>query len=334
MNQQVLSQQEIDSLLNALDAGEIDTESLGEETREEEVRSYDFRRPIKLSKEYINTLYMIFENFSKIAGNILSSKIYSDVDISLVVVEQISFDEFLRSIPKTTLMGIFNSKPLGGVQILEINPLFCMQAIDLICGGLGEGQSIENIDLQGFTDIELGILDDIVQVILESFESAWSEIIQVETEIESIETNPQLVQSMSPNEPVILISFQVKVAGDTSFMNICIPFVSFENVIDKLSFRNWFDYEQEEDPNAREILEERVLSSTVDLQVVLGKSIVTVDEFLHLESGDVLQLDVKSSEPLEMYIEDRLHYLVRPGQIDNKFAVEVLQYIEEDVENE
>lgn len=329
---QVLSQQEIDSLLDALNTGEIDTESLEEETEKGRVRSYDFRRPIKLSKEYINTLYMIFENFSKIAGNILSSQVHSNVEIALGAVEQISFDEFIRSIPKTTLMGIFQSKPLSGIQILEINPQFCMQAIDLMCGGT-DGKYIKDInEKQGFTDIELGILEDIVLVILQSFESAWSEIIQVKTEVESLETNPQLVQNMSPNEPVILISFTVDVLGNSSFMNICIPFVSFENVIDKLSFRNWFDYEKEVDSSAKEILTERIISSTVDLEVALGKSTITVDDFLQLEQGDILQLDMKITDPLKMYVEDRLHYLVKPGEINNKLAVQVLQYIEEGVE--
>ena len=117
---QVLSQQEIDSLLTALNTGEINTEALEDDG--ERVREYDFRRPIKLSKEYINTLYMIFENFSKIVGNFFSSQINTNVEVGLGAVEQISYDEFIRSIPKRTLIGIFKSRPLGGVQILEINP--------------------------------------------------------------------------------------------------------------------------------------------------------------------------------------------------------------------
>lgn len=331
---QVLSQQEIDSLLDALNTGEIDTGTLEEETEKEKVRSYDFRRPIKLSKEYINTLYMIFENFSKIAGNILSTQVHTNVDISLGAVEQISFDEFIRSIPKTTLMGIFHSRPLSGIQILEINPQFCMQAVDLICGG-SDGGYIKTInEKQNFTDIELGILEDIVMIVLQSFESAWSEIIEVKTELESMETNPQLVQNMSPNEPVILISFALEVLGHTSFMNICIPFVSFEHTIDKLSFKNWFDYEKETDNTAKEILTDRIISSTANLEVSLGKSIITVDDFLQLELGDILQLDMKITDPLTMYIEDRPHYLVKPGEFNNKLAVQVLQYIEEDVSDE
>lgn len=329
---QVLSQQEIDQLLAALDTGEIDSDTVLEEKEVDKVKSYDFRRPIKLSKEYINTLYMIFENFSKIAGNLLSSQIRSNAKISLGGVEQISYDEFVRSIPKSTLLATFRSKPLTGLQLLEINPQFCMQAIDLMCGGFEKTTINMPSDKERFTDIELGILEEIIISILRSFEAAWAEIIDIETELDSLETNPQLIQNMSPNEPVVLISFVIDVLDNTSFMNICIPYVSFENVIDKLSMKNWFDFDKEINENSQEILKDRIMSSTANLEVVLGKSIITVDDFLHLETGDVLQLDLKTTDPLKMYVEDKLHYLVRPGEINSRLAVQVLQYIEEDVE--
>lgn len=329
---QVLSQQEIDSLLAALNTGEFETDTNLEEKEKNKVRAYDFRRPIKLSKEYINTLYMIFESFSKIAGNLLSSQIRSNAKISLGGVEQISYDEFIRSIPKSTLLGIFRSKPLTGIQILEVNPLFCVQAIDLMCGGFERTNVHMPDNKERFTDIELGILEEIIMSILRSFEAAWAEIIDIETELDSLETNPQLIQNISPNEPVVLISFILDVLDNRSFMNICIPYVSFENVIDKLSMKSWFDFDKEVNENSQEILKEKIMTASANLEVVLGKSTITVDDFLQLEIGDILQLDLKTTDPLKMYVEDKLHYLVRPGEVNSKIAVQVLQYIEEDVE--
>lgn len=329
---QVLSQQEIDSLLNAIDTGEIVSEDL-EEEKEDKVRSYDFRRPIKLSKEYINTLYMIFENFSKISGNLISSQVSSDVEIKLGAVEQISYDEFIKSIPKTTLIGLFKSKPLTGVQLLEINPHFCYQYIEIMCGGGADQVNLEAASKE-FTEIELGILEELVEGILKSFEAAWGEIIDLKSEVESLETNPQLIQNLSPNEPVVLMSFSVDVNNSRSFINICIPFVSFENIMDKLSFRNWFDFQKESNEENKEVLAERIISSTVDLKVLLGETKITVDDFLQLETGDIIQLNLKTTNPLEMYVEDRLHYLVKPGQVKGKLAVEVLQYVEGEVNYE
>lgn len=329
---QVLSQQEIDSLLNALNTGEIDPDLIKEEDEKNRVKSYDFRRPIKLSKEYINTLYMIFENFSKIAGNLLSTQVRTNVNMKLGAVEQISFDEFIRSTPNPTLMGIFRSKPLAGTQLLEINPQLCEQILELLCGGF----ETRSIKLSGkkekFTDIELGLLEEVVLVILKSFEAAWSEILKINTEIEALESNPQQVQNMSPNEPVILTSFIVEIFDNRSFVNICLPYVSLENIIDKLSIKNWFEFKEEENGLDQSVLIEKIQSSTVNLEVTLGQSSITVDDFLQLEVGDVLQLDMDISSPLKMYVEDKLHYLVKPGVFNDKLAVEVLQYIEGDVE--
>lgn len=329
---QVLSQQEIDSLLNALHTGEIDPDTIKEEEEKNKVKSYDFRRPIKLSKEYINTIYMIFENFSKMAGNAVSNMIHSNVDIKIGAIEQVSFDEFVHSIPNPTLIGLFHSKQLKGSQFIEINPQFCGQVIELMCGG-AESSYTKNLRKKNtFTDIEIGILEETVLSILKAFEASWNDVIELETELDDLQTNPQLVQSMSPNEPIILISLILELLDNKSFMNICIPYMSFEDITDKLSMKNWFDFEKEGNENNREILADRIKSLIVDIEVDLGKTYLTVDDFLQLEEGDIIQLNSRINDPLQMFIEDRLHYLVKPGEVDNKLAVEVLQYIEEDVE--
>ncbi|MFY9612497.1 MAG: FliM/FliN family flagellar motor switch protein [Tissierellaceae bacterium] len=303
-----------------------------------------FKREMKPEKFADLAIPMMVEEISggspsrnlvaKIAGNFLSSQIRSNVKIELGGLEQLSYDEFIRSIPKSTLMGLFRSKPLTGVQILEINPEFCNQAIALMCGGDEDTAVNLPMDKERFTDIELGILEEVVVTILKAFEAAWIELIEVETKLDTLETNPQLVQNISPNEPVVLISLMVEVLENSSFMNICIPYVSFENVIDKLSMRNWFDFEKDTVADTQEVLKDRIMASEVNLEVVLGKSIITVNDFLQLEAGDILQLDMKTTDPLKMYVEGKLHYFVKLGQINNRLAVQVLQYIEEDVEDE
>ncbi len=331
---QVLTQQEIDSLLSALNSGELDPDALKEEEEKNKVRTYDFRRPIKLSKEYINTLYMIFENFSKLAGNLMSTQVRTNVSMKIGAVEQISFDEFIRSTPNPTLMGVFRSKPLSGIQLLEINPNFCEQIVELMCGGFESDYSKRIRKKDKFTDIELSILEELLLSILKSYEAAWSEIIEIDTSIDLIETNPQMIQSLSPNEPVILASFTMEIFKEKSFINLCIPYISIENIMDKLSLKNWFDFEKESVEENKEIISERLMSSDVNLEVSLGKSSITVNDFLQLEKGDILQLDMDINAPLRMYVEDKLHFLVKPGVYNDRLAVEVLQYIEGDVENE
>ena len=201
-----------------------------------------------------------------------------------------------------------------------------------MCGGLESKFSGVGEKKEKFTDIELGLLEEVVLIILKAFESAWSEIIEIETEIDYLESNPQMVQSMSPNEPVILTSFVIETFGNKSFINICLPYVSLENIIDKLSIKNWFEFEKESDGLDKTVLIDKIKGSIVNLDIALGESSITVDDFLQLEVGDVLQLDTNISDPLKMYVEDMLHYLVKPGVFNGKLAVEVLQYIEGDVE--
>lgn len=329
---QVLSQQEIDSLLNALNSGEINPDDIKEDEEKNKVRSYDFRRPIKLSKEYINTLYMIFENFSKMAGNTVSNLIHTNVDIKIGAIEQVSYDEFIHSIPNPTLLGLFHAKQLKGSQIIEINPQFCSQVIDLILGGSDSSYSKTVRKKDSFTDIELGVLEEVVLEIFKAFEASWSDVIDIDTELDDLQTNPQLLQNMSPNEPIVLTSFVLQLMGNKSFMNICIPYMSFEDITDKLSMKNWFDFDKDGTEDNKEVITENIKTLEVDLEVDLGRSLLTIEDFLHLELGDIIKLDKRIDDPLKMYVEDRIHFLVKPGKVDNRFAVEILQYIEEDVE--
>lgn len=329
---EILSQEEIDALLNALQTGEIDASSVGEDEERNKVKAYDFRRPIKLSKEYINTLYMVFENFAKLSSSQLSSLVNATVLMTVEMIEQISYEEFINSIPNPTLLGVYRSRPLNGTQVLEINPQFATQVIERVCGGAAtKGKGVTKKDK--FTDIELGILEDLVLSLLKPFQTAWDDIVEIETELDSLETNPQMVQSITPNEPVVLVSFSVELFAVKSLINLCIPYTSFEQITDKLSIRSWFEVDKGIDNTQfRAQISERLMRAGVDMTVELGRTWITVDDFIHLELGDVVRLDAKTDTPLKLFVEDRLHYFVQPGDLEGKLGVQILDYVEEDVE--
>lgn len=323
---QVLSQQEIDSLLAAVQSGEIDSEEL-EEAEKPKIKAYDFRRPVRLSKEYISTLTMIFEEFAKIAGNSLSTQVRNNVDLQLASIEQVSFEEFTNSVPRFTWMNIFHSEPLEGVQVVEVNPQFTLQMIELLCGS---SDIITTTELQGkeeFTEIELAILEEVSASFQRAFKAAWTDIMELNTILDSMATNPQMLQSMSPNEPVVLTTFTVTLLGNQTFMNLCIPYIFFEKILDKLSFKNWFHTEKENSHLDSEQLERNLQSVHVNTEVLLGKTKMTLDNFLQLEVGDIIQLDGKTSQPLVMSVENLPSYLVKPGLKGKNLAVEVLENI-------
>jgi len=169
--------------------------------------------------------------------------------------------------------------------------------------------------------------------LLKGFKLAWTETMEIEPVLDDIETNPQQLQTMPPNEPVVRISFGVEIFESNTSMHICIPYVSFENIIDKLSIKSWFDMERSYDENKyREMITDGLVGAEVAITVEMGKTVITVDDFLHLETGDIVQLDIGTDKPMKMYIEDKVHYLVQPGIHNEKLAVQVLQYLEEDVE--
>jgi len=327
---QVLSQEEIDSLLKALDVGKVPDLVEGEGDEKTNIKPYDFKRPFKLSKEYIDTLYMIFENFSKMSGMILSNQLLSNVEIKLVAVEQVSFEEFLRSVPSSTVVGTFSTEQFLSNQLIALSPQFSIQVIEMMCGGTNK-KNPEDIKRAQFTDIELSILEEIIVGLLKAFRLSWEEILTIETEIISVESNPQMMQSISPNEPVVLVTCSSEIGEFKSFVNLCIPYLSFDNIIDKLSIRNRFRYNDTGNNDYREIIGRSLMNVPVELEVALGKSIINVEDILQLEQGDLIQLDMNIKEPLKMYVEGKGYYLVKPGQVEGKIAVEVIQYIEEDV---
>lgn len=325
---QVLSQQEIDSLLQAVESGEIDAKGLDEQEQEKnKVKSYDFRRPVRLSKEYISTLNMVFEEFTKIIGNILSTQVRTNVDVQLASIEQVSFDEFVHSVPRFTLMGLFHSAPLEGTQIIEISPQLCLQLVDLLCGSVEIRDNAEEMTKESFTDIEMAILEEVLTNFVHSFELAWRDVVEIKGIMDSTETNPQMMQAMSPNEPVVLVTFTVELFNVRTFINLCIPYIFFEGILDKLSLRNWFHSEKETDHSDSGKLEKSLHSAPVNLEVLLGETVMTLENFLQLELGDIIPLDGKTSDPLILSVEKLPRYFVKPGLKGKNMAVEVLQYI-------
>lgn len=333
MSQAVLSQAEIDSLLEAMDSGEIDEESL-QETEQPKVKPYDFRRPVRLSKEYVSTISMILEDFSKIVVNQLSTRLRQPMDMDMVSIEQVSFDEFIHSVPRFTLLGSLSSQPHKGVQIIEINPQMCLQMVELLCGFDDVSAAPPETEKDSFTDIEMAILEDVMDAFSISFQTAWRDITEMDTTVESLDTNPQLLQSMSPNEPVVLTTFSVTLGETNSFMNICIPYIFFEEMLDKLSYRNLFHEGKEADESDHQKVAKTLEPVPVSLEVLLGKAEMSVANFLDMEEGDIIQLDEKTSKPLTMLIEDRPYYRVKPGTVEDKMAIEVLQFIGGESPNE
>lgn len=326
----ILTQGEIDALLSALDSGELNPEELEKEEEKQKVKPYDFRSPQKFSKDHIRTLELIHDNFARIISNYLTAQVRTNVKIKIETVQQITYEEFIHSVPNPTILTIFKMPPLSGSILFETNPQFVYQIIDVLLGGPGVGQ----YKLREFTDIDKNIIKQVNKGLISNLKLAWEDVLDVEPEIEGLETNPALNQTLAPSEPVALITFSAEMGGNNTFINICIPYLSIEKLLDKLVVQYWFR------ENDIEILEEskqklRKRMDIIELPLIsiLGSTNITVGDFLNLSIGDVITLDNKTSDPVKMVVGNQPYMWAKPGIIGKNRGVQILDIIDKDVEN-
>lgn len=327
---EVLSQSEIDELLSALSSGDILPEQVKDSSKEkQQVKKYDFRSPKKFSKEHIRTLEMVHENYARIISGYLTAQVRSSVVIKVAIVEQITYEEFIKSIHAPTILSIYRMPPFTGTLLFETNPQFVFQIIDILFGGPG-GTVFK---AREFTEIEKNVIRNVNTKLIENLKLAWEDVLDVQPEFLDIETNPALNQTMAPNEPVAIITLSVKLNGVQSYINMCIPYLAIEKVLDKLVVRYWFNISDEIDRDAeKEKVKKRIQGVPLGMTTVLGRTNIPIRSFLDLQAGDVIRLDRLVGTPIETFVEDRMHFKVLPGTHNKKKAVQVVEIIDKDVE--
>lgn len=324
----VLSQSEIDALLSALSTGDLEPEQIVQEEDKHKIKVYDFRSPQKFSKDHIRTLEMIHDNFARILSNYLTGQIRKNVKVKIETVEQITYEEFIHSVQNPTIMTLFKMPPLNGTILFETNLDFSYQVLDILLGGTGERKRTG----KEITDIDKNIMYQITDGMISNLKLAWEDIIHVEPEIESIETNPAINQTLAPNEPVALVTFSVEMGKTTTFINLCIPYISIEKLIDKLVVQYWFKNDETEDSKEVKQKMENVLKPIeVDIEAELGRASLTVDDFLKLNSGDIIRLDNNANNPIKVLIENKEYYYAKPGLVGKNMGISILEIINKDV---
>ncbi|MDY6934273.1 MAG: flagellar motor switch protein FliM [Spirochaetota bacterium] len=324
---EILSQDEIDALLTAISTGEMDTTDYSATKEQKKVKIYDFRRPDKFSKDQIRTLQMMHETFARLTTTALSAQLRALVSVHVASVDQLTYEEFIRSIPNPTTIAVINMDPLKGSAVLEIDPSITFTIIDKLFGGTGESARIS----RELTDIELSVMEGIIVRILGNLREAWSNVIDLRPRLGNVETNPQFAQIVPPNDMVVLITLETKVGEVEGMTNLCIPYITIEPIISKLSAQYWYSSIRKgaTDENAL-IIQNRL--ETVELQIVaeIGEVEVTMMEVLELNVGDVIKFpDAKINSDMTLRIGGRKKYKCRPGLIGNRIAIQIGESIEE-----
>jgi flagellar motor switch protein FliM len=322
---EVLSQNEIDNLLAALSSGELDAEEM-HDTSDKQVKNYDFKRPTKFSKEHLRTLEIIYEHYGRLLSTNLPVYLRKNIQVSVASSETVIFSEFTNALSNPVILGIVNFQPLGGTIIIELAAQLGFAMIDRMLGGTGDPLE-KNRD---FTEIEMTIIQKMMVVCMQLMREPWKNVTDINPVMERIETNSQFAQVIAPNDMIAIVTLNMKIGEVEGFMNVCLPFFTLENVMDKLNTKYWYANMQEQnEEDYEEYIEALIKRVDVPVKAVLGKSQVAVNDFLNLQVGDIIRLDTGVEDDLTVYVGNIKKFTALPGSSKDKYAVRVTSVIRE-----
>jgi flagellar motor switch protein FliM len=323
---EVLSQSEIDNLLAALSNGELDVDQM-QESGDRQVKDYDFKRPTKFSKEHLRTLEIIYEHYGRLLSTNLPVYLRKNIQVSVASSETVIFSEFTNALSNPVILGIVDFNPLPGNIIIELSPNLGFAMIDRMLGG--QGVPLEKS--RDFSEIEMTILQKLIVVCMQLMREPWKNVIDINPMMERIETNAQFAQVIAPSDMIAIVSLSVKIGDVEGFMNVCLPFFTLEDVMDKLNTKYWFSTMQKDDKvDYEEHIESLIKRIDVPVKAVLGKSLVSVNDFLNLQVGDIIRLDARVDSEMEVFVGNIKKFTALPGSNRDQYAVRVASVIREE----
>lgn len=335
---EVMTQDEIDKLLEAIsgdsNSGAVDDSNLKGSSksvnsatgRKQKIKLYDFKRPDKFSKEQVRTIASMHESFSRLTTTSLSALLRTMAHVRVVSVDQLTYEEFIRSIPNPTTLAVINMDPLKGSSILEIDPTITFSIVDRLFGGKGDGAKDVKRDL---TEIEQSVMESIVVRLLANLREAWAQVVDLRPRLGQIEVNPQFAQIVPPTEMVVLVTLEVKINDVEGMMNFCIPYITIEPIVSKLSAQYWYSSVRKGATTENFItLQDKLSTITVDVIAEIGKASLNMKDVLALKVGDVIRLtETEINQPMAVRVGNQQKFEGRPGVIGNKVAIQITNKI-------
>ena len=324
---EVLSQAEIDQLLTAISYSEPEPEDNRQIADRRNIRIWDFRRPDKFSKEQIRTISFMHETFARLTTTSLATQLRSLVNVHVASVDQLTYEEFLRSIPSPTALSVINMDPLAGSAILEIDPAITFTIIDRLFGGPGEGVKID----RELSEIERAVMESIIIRILGNLREAWNQVVDLRPRLGQIDTNPQFVQIVPPTEMVVLVTLETKIEDVEGMINFCVPYLTIEPIISKFSAQYWYStVGRGATTENLNILRERLTEISVSLVAEIGRINLPMKDIMSLRRGNIIRLsNARVGDPMILNLGNKPKFECRPGVVGKKIAVQVTRKIED-----
>lgn len=328
---EILSQSEIDALLNAFSSGELNVDEIKDADKAKKIKKYDFKNPQKIAKDQLRTLQIINENFGRYFQTFLSGYLRAPVKIDILSVDQFAYSEYSNAISNPAFLSIINFHPLNGQILIDISTNIIYIMIDRLLGGDG----IEVHQKRSFTEIELSLMNRMIKRSMALIKEAWNNVVDISPTLDRIETNPQFAQIIPHNETIVLITMNLTIGQNEGMMNICIPYLVIEPILEKLSTKYWFSTTKDE-ISEDEILKirKRILNSKVEIKAELGSAIVNVNDILTLQKGDVIKLDSKKDDMAKLRIGSNIKFLGSIGISNNVMAIKITNVVKDGDDDE
>ncbi|MCV3395638.1 flagellar motor switch protein FliM [Campylobacter lari] len=326
---EILSQEEIDALLEVVDDDSDDSAASSKLEELEDKRDivvYDFKRPNRVSKEQLRSIKGIHDKLARNLASQISSMMRSIIEIKLHSVDQMTYGEFLMSLPSPTSFNVFSIKPLDGNCVLEINPSIAFPMIDRLLGG--QGDSFDT--LRELTEIELNLLDSILRIIMQRLKESWMNVTEIYPSVEAKESSPNVVQIVSQNEIVIMVVMEIIIGNSSGMVNICYPVVHLESILSRLANRDIMMGETSAKKSRNKELKTLIGRAEVIYEAMLGKTFINVNEFLDLKQGDILKLDRSADDKAIVAIDKKEVFLAQVGLHRFRKSIKILELIKTD----
>jgi len=287
-----------------------------------QISIYDFKRPERVSKSQVVALEALHEVFARNLSASLSAYLRHIVEVRLVSVEQFTYSEFTMSLPIPTSFNLLSCEPLEGRMILEVNPSILYPIIDrLLGGGRTESLTLE----RPFTNIELALVDTILERMLQQLRETWESVKEIDFQVFETESNPFLLQIVAPNEPIVLLGFEVTMGEYSGAVNLCIPFKVIEPIMPEFSQSNWFSASRQRGGGeCRGRILENIANAPIELTAVLAETPVSLYDLLTLRPGDILDTGLHRSSPVAITIQGKRKFRGSPYTRRDRRVVQLL----------
>jgi flagellar motor switch protein FliM len=335
----ILSQDEVDALLSSFseeegapDPTEATAASVSEVKSEAKISVYDFRRPNRISKDQLRFLETLHETFVVRFSGVLSGYMRTMVELEILSIEQLTYGEWVQSLPEATCVFPFGMEPLQGSGAVELNPTLALSIVDRLLGG--QGSAVDQT--RDLTHLETSILARVVEQKLAQLADTWSELVKFTPRIEGYEKQPNLLKLLPDPETVVLVTLEVKTQTLNGTIAVCYPFVALEPALTRASAGAFGGHviRPRKVPEAPLWLGKGIEAGVVQLTTRLGTGTLTVKEFIGLAPGDVVRLSTRVDTPIEIDVGGQPKFRGRPGLVGRKLAVEVIDRLHGEREEE